>query len=44
LVPSNKFGPGVFLPHQLADFWPDATIGIIKVSCGATGRSAFEKN
>jgi hypothetical protein len=44
LVPSNKFGPGVSLAHQLADFWPDDTIGIIKVSCGATGISAFEKN
>ena len=43
-VPSNKFGPGVSLAHQLADFWPDDTIGIIKVSCGATGISAFEKN
>ena len=44
LVPSNKFGPGVSFAHQLADFWPDDTIGIIKVSCGATGISAFEKN
>jgi len=44
IVPSNKFGPGVSLAHQLADFWPDDTIGIIKVSCGATGISAFEKN
>ena len=44
MVPRNKFGPGVSLAHQLADFWPDDTIGIIKVSCGATGISAFEKN
>jgi len=44
LVPSNKFGPGVSLAHQLADFWPNDTIGIIKVSCGATGISAFEKD
>ncbi len=44
MVPSNKFGPGVSLAHQLADFWPDDTIGIIKISCGATGISAFEKN
>jgi hypothetical protein len=43
-VPSNKFSPGVSFAHQLADFWPDDTIGIIKVSCGATGISAFEKN
>jgi lysophospholipase L1-like esterase len=44
MVPRNKFGPGVSLAHQLADFWPDDTIGIVKVSCGATGISAFEKN
>ena len=44
MVPSNKFGPGVSMAHQLADFWPDDTLGIIKVSCGATGISAFEKN
>ena len=44
MVPRNKFGPGVSFAHQLADFWPDDTIGIIKVSCGATGISAFEKN
>ncbi len=44
LVPSNKFGPGVSLAHQLADIWPEDTIGIIKVSCGATGICAFEKN
>jgi hypothetical protein len=44
LVPSNKFGPGVSLAHQLAEFWPNDTIGVIKVSCGATGISAFEKN
>ena len=44
MVPGNKFGPGVSMAHQLADFWPDDTIGIVKVSCGATGISAFEKN
>jgi len=44
LVPSNKFGPGMSFAHQLADFWPNDNIGIIKVSCGATGISAFEKN
>ena len=44
LVPSSRFGPGVSFAHQLADFWPDDTIGIIKVSCGATGICAFEKN
>ena len=27
LVPSNKFGPGVSLAHQLADIWPEDTIG-----------------
>ncbi|MDP6042114.1 MAG: sialate O-acetylesterase [Candidatus Latescibacteria bacterium] len=44
MVPSNRFGPGVSFAHQLADFWPDDTIGIIKVSAGATGICAFEKN
>jgi len=44
LVPGNKFGPGMSFAHQLADFWPNDNIGIIKVSCGATGISAFEKN
>ena len=44
LVPSNKFGPGVSFAHQLADIWREDTIGIIKVSCGATGICAFEKN
>jgi len=44
LVPSHRFGPGVSLAHQLADFWPNHTIGVIKVSCGATGISAFEKD
>jgi len=44
MVPRNKFGPGVSFAHQLADLWPDDTIGIIKVSCGATGIAAFEKN
>lgn len=43
-VPRNRFGPGVSFAHQLADFWPDDTIGIIKVSCGATGICAFEKD
>ncbi|MBT6643681.1 MAG: hypothetical protein HOB45_11115 [Planctomycetaceae bacterium] len=44
MVPHNKFGPGVSFAHQLADFWPDDTIGVIKVSRGSTGISAFEKN
>lgn len=44
MVPRNKFGPGVSMAHQLADLWPDDTIGIVKVSCGSTGISAFEKN
>ena len=40
----NRFGPGVSMAHQLADFWPDDTIGIIKISAGGTGVRAFEKN
>jgi lysophospholipase L1-like esterase len=43
-VPRNRFGPGVSLAHQLADLWPDDTIGIIKVSSGGTGIRGFEKN
>lgn len=40
----NRFGPGVSMAHQLADYWPNDTIGIIKVSDGGTGVRAFEKN
>jgi hypothetical protein len=43
-VPKNKFGPGVSMAHQLAEKWPDDTIGIIKISSGGTGICAFEKN
>jgi acetyl esterase len=43
-VPTQRFGPGVSLAHQLADFWPDDTIGIIKVAVGGTGICGFEKN
>jgi len=39
----NRFGPGVSMAHQLADFWPDDTIGIIKISDGGTGVRVFEK-
>ena len=42
-VPSQRFGPGVSMAHQLADFWPDDTIGIIKVAVGGTGICGFEK-
>jgi lysophospholipase L1-like esterase len=40
----NRFGPGVSMAHQLAEFWPNDTIGIIKISDGGTGVRAFEKN
>jgi hypothetical protein len=43
-VPRNRFGPGVAMAHELADLWPNDTIGIIKVSDGGTGVRAFEKN
>ncbi|MHC4702342.1 MAG: sialate O-acetylesterase [Planctomycetota bacterium] len=43
-LPHNRFGPGVSMAHQLADHWPDDTIGIIKISDGGTGVRAFEKN
>ncbi len=43
-VPSHRFGPGVSMAHQLADFWPDDNIGIIKVASGGTGICGFEKD
>ena len=43
-VPSQRFGPGVSFAHQLAEFWPDDNIGIIKVASGGTGICGFEKN
>jgi len=43
-VPSRHFGPGVSMAHQLAGFWPEDHIGIIKVSVGGTGICAFEKD
>ena len=43
-VPSQRFGPGVSFAHQLAEFWPNDTIGIIKISSGGTGIRGFEKN
>lgn len=43
-VPTNRFGPGVSLARQLADFWPEDTIGIIKVASGGTGIRGFEKD
>ena len=41
LVPKQNFGPGVGMAHQLAAFWPDDTIGIVKVAIGGTGILAF---
>lgn len=43
-VPSQRFGPGVSFAHQLAEYWPDDNIGIIKISVGGTGICAFEKD
>jgi len=43
-VPHSRFGPGVSMAHQLAEKWPNDTIGIIKISSGGTGIRAFEKN
>ncbi|MCP4857523.1 MAG: alpha/beta hydrolase fold domain-containing protein [Fuerstiella sp.] len=42
-VPKSRFGPGVSFAHQLSAFWPDDTIGIIKVASGGTGIRGFEK-
>jgi len=35
-VPHYHFGPGVSMAHQLAEKWPNDTIGIIKISSGGT--------
>ena len=43
-LPRQRFGPGVSMAHQLAELWPDDTIGIIKVAVGGTGIRGFEKN
>ncbi|MBT3381281.1 MAG: hypothetical protein HN742_06715 [Lentisphaerae bacterium] len=43
-VPRQRSGPGVAMAHQLAEFWPNDTIGIIKVAVGGTGIRAFERN
>ncbi len=40
-VPSRNFGPGVAMAHQLAEFWSEDTIGVIKVAIGGTGILAF---
>ncbi|MCP4312419.1 MAG: T9SS type A sorting domain-containing protein [Bacteroidetes bacterium] len=42
-VPTMRFGPGMSFAHQLAEFWPDDHIGIIKVAVGGTGICGFEK-
>ena len=44
MVPRVRFGPGVAMAHRLAEFWPNDTIGIIKVASGGTGIRGFEKN
>ncbi|HEC42441.1 MAG TPA: hypothetical protein ENI20_06395 [Bacteroides sp.] len=43
-VPTHRFGPGVSFAHQLAEYWPDDYIGIIKVASGGTGICGFEKD
>jgi len=42
LVPSGRFGPEVAFAHEMAERWPDQTIGIIKIAIGGTGICAFE--
>ena len=44
LIPHQRFGPGVSMAHELAQVWPNDTIGIIKVAVGGTGIRGFEKN
>jgi len=41
-VPKRSFGPGLNLAHELAEHWPNDTIGIIKVAIGGTGILSFQ--
>lgn len=41
-IPKRSFGPGLNLAHELAEHWPNDTIGIIKVAIGGTGILAFQ--
>jgi hypothetical protein len=41
-VPQRSFGPGLKLAHELAAYWPDDTIGVIKVAIGGTGILSFQ--
>jgi hypothetical protein len=41
LVPGPQNGPEISLAHELAQAWPEETIGIIKVAMGGTGIRAF---
>lgn len=43
-IPTSRHGPGVSFAHQLAEYWPNDTIGIIKVASGGTGISGFAKD
>ena len=43
-MPRVKFGPVVAMAHELADFWPNDTTGIIKVAVGGTGIHGFVKD
>ena len=41
LVPGHRNGPEISLAYELAQAWPEETIGIIKVAVGGTGIRAF---
>jgi len=41
-VPTKSFGPGLKMAHQLAEHWPEDTIGVIKVAIGGTGILSFQ--
>lgn len=41
-IPKRSFGPGLNLAHELAEHWPNDTIGIIKVAIGGTGILSFQ--
>jgi hypothetical protein len=42
LVPKKNFGPEVSFAHEMANVFPNDTIGIIKVAVGGTGMNSWK--
>ncbi|MDF1756150.1 MAG: sialate O-acetylesterase [Verrucomicrobiales bacterium] len=42
MVPKRNFGPEVTFAHEMANHFPNDTIGIIKVAVGGTGMNAWK--